>query len=208
MTDSPETRPSLLVRIREPQDRAAWSQFVDVYAPLVYGFAKKNGLQDSDAADVTQEVMRAVARSARKLEYDARRGSFRGWLLTIARNKLRNFLAARGRQCRGTGDTDVQRQLDQIPAHDEQLSQWDEAYERRLFEWAAGQVQAEVQEATWRAFYETAVEGRSPQDVAERLGITVANVYRAKSRVMNRLRERVRELQFHDENRDSDRSHA
>ena len=144
-------------------------------------------------------MLRAVARAARELEYDPRRGSFRGWLFTIARNKLRNFVAGQGRRCRGTGDTDVQRLLDQVPAGDDQQSQWDEEYERRLFDWAARQVQTEVQEATWQAFFETAVEGRSPQVVAERLGMTVANVYRAKSRVLSRLKERIRELQSENE---------
>jgi RNA polymerase sigma-70 factor (ECF subfamily) len=87
MADSPTTRPSLLVRIRDPQDSQAWTQFVEVYAPLVYGFARKHGLQDADAADVTQDVLRAVAGAAGRLEYDPQRGSFRGWLLTIVRNK-------------------------------------------------------------------------------------------------------------------------
>ena len=74
MTDTP-TRPSLLVRLRDPADREAWAQFVELYAPLVYGFAHKQGLQDADAADLTQEVLRAVARSAAHLDSDPRRGS-------------------------------------------------------------------------------------------------------------------------------------
>ncbi len=92
MGDSATTRPSLLLRIRDARDAAAWSQFVELYAPLVYGFARKHGLQDADAADLTQDVLRAVARSARSLEYDPRRGTFRGWPFTIVRHKLRNLL--------------------------------------------------------------------------------------------------------------------
>ncbi|MBI3462391.1 MAG: sigma-70 family RNA polymerase sigma factor, partial [Planctomycetes bacterium] len=160
MSDSPATRPSLLVRIREPRDSEAWSQFVDIYAPLIYGFFRKNGLQDADAADLTQDVLRAVAKAARELDYDPRRGSFRGWLFTIARNKLRNFLAGQGRRCRGSGDTDMQSLLEQLPAPDEdQQAEWDEEYDRRLFDWAAAQVQTEVQESTWQAFRQTAVQG-------------------------------------------------
>src|ERR1700739_4499560 len=95
MDDSATTRPSLLVRIRDAADHQAWSQFVEIYGPLVYGFARRLGLQDADAADITQEVLRAVAGAARKLVYDPRRGSFRGWLRTVVRNKVRNFFSSR-----------------------------------------------------------------------------------------------------------------
>src|SRR5688500_2309100 len=87
MAESNMTRPSLLVQIRDAQNEQAWSQFVDLYAPLIYGFARKQGLQDADAADLTQEVLRTVAKSVQGLEYDPARGSFRGWLFTIVRNK-------------------------------------------------------------------------------------------------------------------------
>src|SRR5437588_5372019 len=105
MGDAPLTRPSLLVRLHDARDGQAWGQCVDVYAPLVYGFARKHGLQDADAADLTQEVLRAVAGAVGRLEYDPARGSFRGWLFTVVRNKLRNFLDARRRQEQGQGDS-------------------------------------------------------------------------------------------------------
>src|SRR5437667_8501877 len=105
MSDAPATRLSLLVRLRDARDDEAWTQFVDLYAPLVYGFARKHGLQDADAADLTQDVLRAVAGAIGKLNYDPRRGSFRGWFFTVVRNKLRNFLSARKRQDQGSGDT-------------------------------------------------------------------------------------------------------
>src|SRR5205807_4075476 len=108
MIDSTPTHPSLLLRIRDAGDRQAWVEFVEVYAPLVYGFARKHGLQDADAADLTQDVLQAVSGGIRRLDYDPRRGTFRGWLFTVVRNKLCNFLAARDRPGRGTGDTDAQ----------------------------------------------------------------------------------------------------
>src|SRR5271156_4756474 len=107
MEDSPATRASLLVRIRDPEDTAAWQEFFRVYASLVYGFARKRGLQDADAADLMQEVMRSVAVAARRLEYDPRRGTFRGWLYTVTRNKIYSFLNGQRRQARGTGDSDA-----------------------------------------------------------------------------------------------------
>src|SRR5438094_6586974 len=116
MSEPPTTRPSLLVRLRDAQDEWAWSQFVEIYAPLVYGFARKHGLQDADAADLTQDVLQAVSGGIRRLDYDPRRGSFRGWLFTVVRNKLRNFLAAQKRPGRGTGDSNAQQRLQELPA--------------------------------------------------------------------------------------------
>jgi RNA polymerase sigma factor (sigma-70 family) len=105
MSEAGTTRASLLVRIRDCDDDQAWSQFVEIYAPLVYGFARRHGLQDADASDLTQDVLQSVARAARTLDYDPARGSFRGWLFTIVRNKLRDLVGRCGRQVRGTGDT-------------------------------------------------------------------------------------------------------
>ena len=194
MSDAPATRLSLLVRLREPRDDQAWSQFVELYAPLVYGFARKHGLQDADAADLTQDVLQAVSGGIRRFEYDQRRGSFRGWLFTVVRNKLRNFAAAQKRPGRGTGDTDAQQQLQELPAReDDQTAWWDQEYERRVFAWAAEQVRGHFQELTWRAFWQTAVEGRTGPETARLLGMSVAAVYLAKGRVTARLKEVIRE---------------
>jgi RNA polymerase sigma-70 factor (ECF subfamily) len=191
MGHSPQTRPSLLVRIRDRRDDRAWAEFVDAYAPLIHGFARKQGLQDADAADLTQDVLRAVARAAPRLRYDPARGSFHGWLFTVVRNKLRNFLAGRDRRCRGSGDSGVQQLLAEQPARDEGEALWELEYQRRQFAWAAQRVRAEVRDLTWQAFWRTAVEGQSGQEVAASLGMSVAAVYLAKSRVMARLKEQL-----------------
>jgi RNA polymerase sigma-70 factor (ECF subfamily) len=198
MGDAPATRPSLLIRLRDRDDHPAWSQFVDVYRPLIHGFARRHGLQDADAADLAQEVLRAVAGAVPQLDYDPGRGSFRGWLFTVVRNKLRTFLDARRRQVPGTGDTGVEELLRQQPTPADAQDLWEREYERRLFTWAAERVRATVREATWQAFWRTAVEGDRGQDVARDLGMTVAAVYLAKSRVMARLKEHVRQLQDED----------
>ena len=88
MIDVSPTRASLLVRVRDATDGPAWVQFVQVYSPLIYGYARKRGLQDADAADVTQDVLAVVARSVRRLDYDPAKGSFRGWLFTVVRHQL------------------------------------------------------------------------------------------------------------------------
>jgi RNA polymerase sigma-70 factor (ECF subfamily) len=195
MNDSPATRASLLVRLRDRHDGEAWRQFVAVYAPLVYGFARKRGLQDADAADLMQEVLRAVAGASPRLEYDPRRGTFRGWLYTVTRNKLYNFLSGRRRRERGSGATGEQELLEEQAAPAEESALWDREYERRLFSWAAERVRGEFQPATWQAFWQTAVEGKGAREAGAALGLSVGAVYVAKSRVLARLREEVRQLE-------------
>jgi RNA polymerase sigma-70 factor (ECF subfamily) len=196
MQESPATRASLLVRIRDPHDQEAWRQFVDIYASVVYGFARKRGLQDADAADLMQEVLRAVARAANRLDYDPKRGSFRGWLYTVTRNKIYNFLNGRKDHERGSGDSGAQERLEEQAAHrDDAASLWDQEYERRMFDWAAGQVRTEFQGATWQAFWQTAVEGRPAKEVGDRLGMSLGAVYVAKSRVLSRLKELIRRVE-------------
>ncbi len=197
MANSPTTRPSLLVRLRDARDAQAWCEFVDLYGPLIYDFARGQGLQDADAADLVQEALQAVSGAVGRLEYDPERGSFRGWLFTVVRNKLRNFLTKRQRQGRGSGDTGMLHWLEQQPNRvEEQEAAWDREYTGHLFARAAEQVRGEVQESTWQAFWHTAVEGKNPQEVAQALKTTLAAVYLAKSRVMARLKKRIEALEL------------
>lgn len=197
MVEAPLTRASLLVRIRDGRDQDAWHQFVRLYAPVVYGFARKRGLQDADAADVMQDVLRSVAGAAGRLDYDPARGSFRGWLYTVSRNKIFNFLDSnRHKLGRGTGDTGARERLEAVVGPEWELAEsWDEEYERNLAALAMQRVQREVQPATWKAFWQTAVEGWSAREASESLGMTSGAVYVARSRVLARLKEEVQRLQ-------------
>jgi RNA polymerase sigma factor (sigma-70 family) len=196
MADSLVTNPSLLLRIRDAQDTLAWSQFANLYAPLIHEFARRYGLQDADAADVTQEVLRAVARAVKELDYDPRLGSFRGWLYTVVRNQVRKTLGRKqAHQC-GTGGTEAQMLLEkQLSPEKDETAEWHADYERRVFAHAATQVRGDFQETTWQAFWLTGVDGKGAKEVAEELGLTVAAVYLAKGRVMARLKEQIRLLQ-------------
>lgn len=193
MYAAPPTCQSLLMRLSDGQDRAAWDQFVEIYAPLIYQLAQRRGLQPADAADVVQEVLAAVADAFRRRKFDRSRGLFRGWLLTIARNDVNSFLAARQRRVQPGGGAAALAALGQIADPQEETA-WDAEYQQRLFAWAAEQVQREVQPATWQAFWQTTVESRSGQDVAAASNMSVAAVYLAKSRVLKRLRELVRQI--------------
>src|SRR4051794_25151284 len=192
MADIPPTRASLLVRLRDARDEEAWRQFVDLYAPLVYAYARKQGLQDADAADLSQEVLRAVAGGVGRLEYDPGRGAFRNWLFTVVRRKLATWRQAQGGRAQGSGDTGTHRLLEQCPAPDGAEAEWEAEWERRLFGWACERVRRDVTDSTWQAFWRTAVDGRPGKEVAADLGMSVAAVYLARSRVLARLQEWVR----------------
>ena len=191
MSHAPVTRSSLLLRLRDPADEEAWGHFVRVYGPLVYHFARRRGLQDSDSADVTQEVLQAVMTGADRLEQVHRRGSLRSWLFTVAHHKVYDLQKRRQRPGQGSGESAVQAALREQPAREEEDA-WEREYRQQLFGWAAEEVRAHCSPAHWQAFWQTAVEGRSPASVAEALGLTVAAVYLAKSRVMARLKDQVR----------------
>jgi RNA polymerase sigma-70 factor (ECF subfamily) len=181
--------------VRDLQDADAWRELVALYGPLVYQFARKRGLQDADAADLTQIVFQELTRAVPRLDYDRRRGTFRGWLLAVVRNQLHN-LARRKQTPPGTGDTGVQDLLEQQPEREsDEAALWEEEYQRRRFEWAAERVRPGFAESTWQAFWQTAVEGRSAREAAEVLGMTVGAVYTAKSRVLDRVRQEIQQLQ-------------
>jgi RNA polymerase sigma-70 factor (ECF subfamily) len=189
MAEIPPTRASLLVRLRDPHDHGAWREFVDLYAPLVYGYARKQGLQDADAADLCQESLSAVVGAIGRLEYDPCRGLFRNWLFTLVRRSLSRW--RRARASRPGGDNGAC--LEQCPAPD--AAEWEEEWEQRLFGWACARVRRDVSEQTWQAFWRTAALGQAGKQVAADLGVSVAAVYLARSRVLARLKELVRSAQ-------------
>ena len=189
------TRASLLLRIRDPRDRIAWGEFVELYAPLIHAYGMHHGLQDADAADLAQEVLRRVARSAAGFEYDPSRGSFRGWLFTVTRNELSKLVERGAKKAKGSGDTAMHEVLAQQPDKSRDEEEWDREYQWNLFHWAAERVRAEFREATWQAFWLTAVGGREASEVARELNISGGAVYIARSRVTARIRQEIQAVE-------------
>ena len=189
-----QTRASLLHRIRDPKDELAWCEFVRLYAPLLHAYAMKNRLQDADAADLAQDTLRLVLRAAPDFIYDAQKGSFRGWLFTIARNQIRKFVTRQSNLNRGSGDSDVKRLLNEKPAAEPDGAEWDREYRLNLFHWGAQRVKNEFRPATWDAFWRTVVLNEPCDVVAGELGMTTGAVYISRSRVTARIRKEIEHL--------------
>jgi RNA polymerase sigma factor (sigma-70 family) len=193
MDDPQATRNSLLIRLGDGRDKQAWFDFVDLYSPVVYGFARRQGLQDADAADLVQEVLRSVARSLAC--FDPQKGRFRSWLMAVVRHRLSEFRASQEHRVRGSGDTQVLQQLEQVSAVDGVEQLWEHEYRQSVFRVAADRIRREFQPATWQAFWLTTVEGKKTGEAAQSLGISAGAVYVARSRVLARLKKEIQTLE-------------
>jgi len=189
------TRLSLLVRLRQqPEDQGAWSEFVDRYAPRIYGWCRQRQLQDADARDVTQNVLLKLAAKMRSFHYDSS-GSFRAWLKTVTHHAWSDYVTGRQRPGLGSGSAEVEELLQQVTAGEELAAHLKDEFDQELLEESRLRVQGRVDARTWEAFRLTALESRSGAEVAAELGMTVAAVFKAKSRVLKMLQDEVRQLE-------------
>jgi RNA polymerase sigma-70 factor (ECF subfamily) len=196
MPDIPETRASLLIRLRQPGNQDAWREFASLYEPLIYRLAARKGFQHADAQDLLQDVLVAVARGIDRLELGDDKGRFRGWLFRISRNLIVNAVEKRQRLVLGSGDSDVCERLAQEPAISAQeQTAYVLEFRRELFHWAARGIRPEFQPTTWSLFWRTSVEGESIANAARELGLSLGAAYAGRCRVLARLRKKVEELE-------------
>ena len=171
----------------------AWARLVTVFTPVVYRWCRQAGLEAHDAADVVQDVFSSVARGIERFERAKGEGSFRSWLATITRNRICDHHRRRVKQPAAQGGTAAQ-----LAMHE-----WEDSLDRSVSESNLTEtlprrvldlVESEFTPQTWQAFWRTTVDGLSAADVAGQLGMNVAAVYQAKSRVLRRFRQRMSEL--------------
>jgi RNA polymerase sigma-70 factor (ECF subfamily) len=195
--DSSSTRtPRSLIDRARTADPVAWAAFVDLYGPLVLRWCRRWQLQETDAADILQDVFLAVSTHLATFRRERAGDTFRGWLRVILRNKVNDHFRRLGREPGGEGGTEANLRFSRIedlePATD--LSAVGDGSERRLFHSCCERVRSEFQENTWQAFWRTAVEGRPAADVAAELSMSPVGVRVAKSRVLMRLRQELGDL--------------
>jgi RNA polymerase sigma-70 factor (ECF subfamily) len=192
------TSPSLLARLRQaPTDQAAWGEFVDRYGRKIYGWCRHWGLQAADAEDVTQDVLLRLAEKVPSFSYD-RAGCFRGWLKTLAHHAWYDFLQRRRRAGRGSGDSQVLDRLQSVAARDDLARRLEDAFDRERLEEAEARVRLRVSPRQWDAFRLLALEGSPGRVAAARLGMTVAAVFVARSKVQRLVRAELRRLEAAD----------
>jgi RNA polymerase sigma-70 factor (ECF subfamily) len=189
---SPSTRLTLLARLRESSNDEAWRSFVDLYLPLLFRYCRARGLQEADACDVSQQVLAIVHKAIETFEYDPQRGKFRHWLGAITGHEIQRY-QRKGRQPgRGAGD-DVGGDIAQRASGPVDAA-WLENFNEHVFTTALARVRPSFDDATWQAFDLSWIQDEKPQVVAAQLGKTAAWVYKARYRVLNRLRAEVEYL--------------
>ena len=191
----PETRASLILRLRNADDMAAWEEFAGLYGPVVFRVARRRGLQAADADNLVQEVLLAVAQSVSRWIDRDDRGSFHAWLLRIAHNEAVDMLHQRATRALGQDGERGQQLLNDVSVRNDISSLIDREYEHELFRWAADRVRQVVSPSTWQAFWLTEVDGQTVQKAAESLRKSTGHIYVSRSRVMARIKELVQEYE-------------
>jgi RNA polymerase sigma-70 factor (ECF subfamily) len=180
---------SLLERLRSSANSEAWGQFVDLYTPLLYEWARKRGLHEADAADLVQDVFLALLQKLPTFAYNPHK-SFRGWLFTVTLNIWRDRQRAVATRWLGVGE----RRVEDVSVPDPAIGFQEQEYRNYLVSRALKLMQADFATVTWQAVWQHAVQGRPAAEVAKELGLSVAAVYCAKFRVLSRLRQELQGL--------------
>ena len=183
----PSTSASLLKRLRSPaQEEAAWERFVELYAPLIFHWGRQQGLSESDAADLVQEVMAKLVTRLKDFQYDPAR-RFRNWLRTVTLNAARDMYRRRPAEAPAV--------LARLAVASPEPSPSDlfeeQEYRAYVITRAMELLRGSLQQTTYRACWEHVVRGRPAAEVARELGMTVNAVYIAKYRVLRWLRQEL-----------------
>jgi RNA polymerase sigma factor (sigma-70 family) len=190
----PATQVTLLARLRnDPADQSAWREFVSLYGGRISGWCRRWGLQEADVEDVAQTVLLKLAAKMREFQYDPHR-SFRAFLKTLTRHALSDFLDRRGRLAPGFagGDSRLGEILQAVEARDDLARQLERAFDHEVLAAAMSRVRARVAPQTWEAFRLTAIEGLAGAEAAARIPMRVAQVFVAKRRIQQMIRDEVR----------------
>jgi RNA polymerase sigma factor (sigma-70 family) len=182
------TSATLLRQLRQLSDVEAWSRFVHLYTPVVYGWGQHMGLRHDDAVDLVQDVFAVMVQKLPEFDYDSHK-RFRGWLWTVTRRRWIE------RRRRSVLPVDSSRAPDDVAMNSDEHSAFEEEeFRTYLLRQVVPTLRGNFQESTWQAFWRHVVDGHSVADVAQELGLSVASVYKAKLRVLEHLHRELPDL--------------
>ena len=199
--DSYPTRSSLLVRLKDPQDQRSWQEFNDIYGRLIFGFARKAGLTETEAEEVVQETMISAAKNLPEFRYDPKVCSFKTWLLNLSRwrvqDQLRKRIPTKSGSAASDTDSDRTAAIERLAdTADRQLETiWDQEWETKLLNTALASLKPKVDPKEWQMFDLYALKHWSPREVALSLGVSVGRVYLVKHRIAARLKKEMKRLE-------------
>jgi RNA polymerase sigma-70 factor (ECF subfamily) len=184
-----------LDRLRTTPDEEAWERLVAIYRPWIVGWVGRQGLNDTDAEDLAQDILVVVLRELPFFQHNRRPGAFRSWLRAIAVHRVQEFVRSRKYRPRPGGDSDFLDRLNRLQDPAGELSRvWDRDHDAHVVRRLLALIEPEFQASTWAAFRAVMLEGEAPAAAAARLGLSVNAVLLAKSRVLARLRREGRGL--------------
>jgi RNA polymerase sigma-70 factor (ECF subfamily) len=188
-----QTSATLLARLRQvPVDQAAWVQFTERYGRKIYAWCRRWNLSEADAEDVTQNVLLKLTEKMQTFDYDPAR-SFRAWLKAVTRNAWSDYWS--GRKAVAAGGSQALELLQTVEAREDLVQRLEDEFDRELLEEAMARVRVRVTPRTWEAFERTALQGQSGAEAAQALGMKVATVFVARSKVQKMLQEEMQKLE-------------
>jgi RNA polymerase sigma-70 factor (ECF subfamily) len=199
--DTLRTSWTLVARLKNLDDTQSWEAFVALYRPLILRVAIRAGLRQDEAEDVVQETMTVMTKHIQDFVAEPSRGSFRSWLLTIARRRICDQFGKRlpvaGRSEARTSGTARTPTVERVPspAEADLAAMCDEEWSRHLREEALQQLQLEVKPAHYQVFHLLTLEEKPIEAVAKMVGRSRAQIYLIKHRVGNKLKKIVRRLE-------------
>ena len=199
------TRASLLQRLKDLEDQGSWNEFYEIYHDLIFSVARRAGLSEVEAGEVVQDTLIAVARKMPGFRYEPGKDSFKGWLLTVTRWRIRDRLAKRSHPAGqlaqhssslqeepGTHTATIDRVPD--PAGVELGRIWEEEWQAQLLQAALTRIKRQVQPQHYQIYHLLVVLGQPAREVARTLGVNLPQVYLAKHRIGNLVRNEIKAL--------------
>jgi len=180
------TTSTLLLKLRDFRDDAAWSRFVGRFRRPIVAFARELGVAPADAEDVAQDALSDFASAYRDGRYDRERGQLRRWLFGIAYHRAARH---RRRLARARAEWAPADAALEVPDEASATAIWERRWEAGVLEECVRQAQREFSPDVFAAFEMVVGKERAPAEAARELGVSVKSVYNAKHRVLRRIRE-------------------